>query len=218
MKFTVEREHLLKPLQQVSGPLGGRPTLPILGNLLLQVADGTLSLTGTDLEMEMVARVALVQPHEPGATTVPARKFFDIRRWQGRQRKTATPGAYQHPFTFQLHGNFRAFRQTTADIYNLHPGGLGGFSILTKSEVEIEEWREKQRIARKGKTPALGMKHSDENKILFGEFGKKRWDIYGRYPAEEVVNMSFKEANKKFGISKTHYYRLRKQFKIGELE
>lgn len=44
MKFTVEREHLLKPLQQVSGPLGGRPTLPILGNLLLQVADGTLSL------------------------------------------------------------------------------------------------------------------------------------------------------------------------------
>lgn len=66
MKFTVEREHLLKPLQQVSGPLGGRPTLPILGNLLLQVADGTLSLTGTDLEMEMVARVALVQPHERG--------------------------------------------------------------------------------------------------------------------------------------------------------
>ncbi len=49
MKFTVEREHLLKPLQQVSGPLGGRPTLPILGNLLLQVADGALSLTGTDL-------------------------------------------------------------------------------------------------------------------------------------------------------------------------
>ncbi len=79
MKFTVEREHLLKPLQQVSGPLGGRPTLPILG-LLLQVADGTLSLTGTDLEMEMVARVALVQPHEPGATTVPARKFSDICR------------------------------------------------------------------------------------------------------------------------------------------
>ena len=80
MKFTVEREHLLKPLQQVSGPLGGRPTLPILGNLLLQVADGALSLTGTDLEMEMVARVALVQPHEAGATTVPARKFFDICR------------------------------------------------------------------------------------------------------------------------------------------
>lgn len=80
MKFIVEREHLLKPLQQVSSPLGGRPTLPILANLLLQVTEGSLLLTGTDLEMEMVARVALSQPHEVGATTVPARKFFDICR------------------------------------------------------------------------------------------------------------------------------------------
>ncbi|MRT02513.1 DNA polymerase III subunit beta [Ewingella americana] len=80
MKFIVEREHLLKPLQQVSSPLGGRPTLPILGNLLLQVTEGSLLLTGTDLEMEMVAKVALSQAHEVGATTVPARKFFDICR------------------------------------------------------------------------------------------------------------------------------------------
>ncbi|MGK3143958.1 DNA polymerase III subunit beta [Pantoea sp. C2G6] len=80
MKFIVEREQLLKPLQQVSGPLGGRPTLPILGNLLLQVTEGSLLLTGTDLEMEMVARVALTQAHEPGSTTVPARKFLDICR------------------------------------------------------------------------------------------------------------------------------------------
>ncbi|RAH28744.1 DNA polymerase III subunit beta [Pantoea agglomerans] len=80
MKFIVEREQLLKPLQQVSGPLGGRPTLPILGNLLLQVTEDSLLLTGTDLEMEMVARVALTQAHEPGSTTVPARKFLDICR------------------------------------------------------------------------------------------------------------------------------------------
>lgn len=80
MKFIVEREYLLKPLQQVSSLLGGRPTMPILGNLLLQVIEGSLLLTGTDLEMEMVARVALSQPHAAGATTVPARKFFDICR------------------------------------------------------------------------------------------------------------------------------------------
>ena len=80
MKFTVEREHLLKPLQQVSGPLGGRPTLPILGNLLLQVADGALSLTGTDLEMEWWRAWRWFNRTEAGATTVPARKFFDICR------------------------------------------------------------------------------------------------------------------------------------------
>ncbi|WP_434526300.1 DNA polymerase III subunit beta [Photorhabdus asymbiotica] len=81
MKFIIEREQLLKPLQQVSSPLGGRPTLPILGNLLLQVTESSLLLTGTDLEMEMMARVTLSLPHEEGATTVPARKFFDI--WRG---------------------------------------------------------------------------------------------------------------------------------------
>ncbi|XOD70155.1 MAG: DNA polymerase III subunit beta [Sodalis sp. (in: enterobacteria)] len=80
MKFIVEREHLLKPLQQVSSPLGGRPTLPILGNLLLEVTEERLLLTGTDLEIEIVARVALNAVHEVGATTVPARKFFDICR------------------------------------------------------------------------------------------------------------------------------------------
>ncbi|TGE30196.1 DNA polymerase III subunit beta, partial [Salmonella enterica subsp. enterica serovar Poona] len=58
MKFPVEREHLLKPLQQVSGPLGGRPTLPIRGHLLLPVADGTVSLTGAERSRGLGARVA----------------------------------------------------------------------------------------------------------------------------------------------------------------
>ncbi|MEJ8679158.1 DNA polymerase III subunit beta [Plesiomonas shigelloides] len=80
MKFIVERERLLKPLQQVCGALGGRPSLPILGNLLLLVADGSLSITGTDLEVEMVVRLPLQGELQPGAVTVPARKFLDICR------------------------------------------------------------------------------------------------------------------------------------------
>lgn len=80
MKFIVEREHLLKPLQQVSRAFGGRPILPILSNVRLEVIEDCLLLTGTDLEIEMVARVTLSAAHELGATTVPARKFFDICR------------------------------------------------------------------------------------------------------------------------------------------
>ncbi|MFB6421716.1 MAG: DNA polymerase III subunit beta [Candidatus Malihini olakiniferum] len=80
MKFIVEREYLLKPLQQVSGSLGIRPAMPILGNLLLHVTDSVLWLTGTDLDIEIVARISLSQSYESGATTVPARKLFDICR------------------------------------------------------------------------------------------------------------------------------------------
>ncbi len=80
MRFTISRQQLLKPLQQVSGSLGGRPTLPILGNLLLKVEQGMLSMTATDLEVELIATVPLEADCEPGSVTVPARKFLDICR------------------------------------------------------------------------------------------------------------------------------------------
>lgn len=80
MKFSIERSHLLKPLQQVSGALGGRPTLPILGNLLLKVEDNVLSMTATDLEVELISRVTLEGDFEAGSVTVPSRKFLDICR------------------------------------------------------------------------------------------------------------------------------------------
>lgn len=93
--------------------------------------------------------------------------------------------------------------------YNLHLGGSIGFDIRTKSEEDVNAWRQKLISARKGKTPALGMKHTDEAKKLFSQCSKYRWDLYGRYP-EDVLSLSFIESNKKYGISKTHYYRLRK--------
>ena len=79
MRFSLQREVLLKPLAQVVNVVERRQTLPVLANLLVQVRDGRLSLTGTDLEVEMVARVA-VDDAQDGETTIPARKLFDIVR------------------------------------------------------------------------------------------------------------------------------------------
>ena len=56
-----------------------RQTLPVLANFLVQVQDSQLSLTGTDLEVEMVARTA-VDDAQDGETTIPARKLFEIVR------------------------------------------------------------------------------------------------------------------------------------------
>ncbi|HAS6243928.1 TPA: DNA polymerase III subunit beta [Vibrio vulnificus] len=80
MKFTIARSHFIKPLQQVSGALGGRPTLPILGNLLINVEKGQLSMTATDLEVELISKVTLEGEFEAGSITVPSRKFLDICR------------------------------------------------------------------------------------------------------------------------------------------
>lgn len=79
MRFSLSREALLKPLQQVVGVVERRQTLPVLSNLLVEVRGVELSLTGTDLEVEMVAR-AVVEDAEDGETTIPARKLFEIVR------------------------------------------------------------------------------------------------------------------------------------------
>lgn len=79
MKLKVNRESLLKPLQQVAGVVERRQTLPVLSNVLLQVEPGQLSMTGTDLEVELIGRVPL-EGAEAGEITVPARKLLDICR------------------------------------------------------------------------------------------------------------------------------------------
>ena len=78
MHFTIQREALLKPLQLVAGVVERRQTLPVLSNVLLVVDGQHLSLTGTDLEVELIGRVALEEKAEPGEITVPARKLMDI--------------------------------------------------------------------------------------------------------------------------------------------
>jgi DNA polymerase-3 subunit beta len=79
MRFTLQREAFLKPLAQVVNVVERRQTLPVLANFLVQVQGGQLSLTGTDLEVEMVARAA-VEDSQDGETTIPARKLFEIVR------------------------------------------------------------------------------------------------------------------------------------------
>ncbi|MEE4280260.1 MAG: DNA polymerase III subunit beta, partial [Halieaceae bacterium] len=78
MKFSVPRDALIKPLSLVAGVVERRNTLPVLANVLLQLDADRLSLTGTDLEVELVGRVQLPSPGDAGEITVPARKLLDI--------------------------------------------------------------------------------------------------------------------------------------------
>ena len=79
MKLSAAREALLKPLQAVIGVVERRQTMPILANVLLVARDGTVSITATDLEVELVAS-AEVEVATAGEVTVPGRKLLDICR------------------------------------------------------------------------------------------------------------------------------------------
>ena len=81
MKFRTSRNALLRPLRVVTGVVDRRPTLPVLGNLHVEATESDLTIRGTDLEVEIVARIREdVEIQTPGATTVPAQKLAEI--WQ----------------------------------------------------------------------------------------------------------------------------------------
>ena len=79
MKFIINRELLLTPLQQIVSVIEKRQTMPILANVLFKLDKNQLTLTGTDLEVQIVTHVAL-DNDEQGSITIPARKLLDICR------------------------------------------------------------------------------------------------------------------------------------------
>lgn len=81
MKFSTDRESLLRALQLVTGVVERRQTLPVLSNLLFVAKDGVLTITGTDLEVELIAQIGDgIEISQEGEATIPARKLSDIWR------------------------------------------------------------------------------------------------------------------------------------------
>ena len=124
MKFTISREQFLQPLQLVSGAIERRHTLPILSNILLVVKDGVLTLTGTDLEVELISHLTLSpDSFEDGEITVPAKKLVDICRG-------LSDG---NDITFQVDGNKATIR-----------AGRGRYTLSTLSASDypnLEDWQ-----------------------------------------------------------------------------
>ena len=77
MKISANRDDLLRPLQQVVSVVERRQTLPILANVLIKVKNGALTLTATDLEVELTTHAAAEASGET-EFTLPARKLLDI--------------------------------------------------------------------------------------------------------------------------------------------
>lgn len=77
MKFTCPKRVFHEALQSVSRAIASRSTLPILGNVLLDVHDGQLKLVTTDLEIGMTCLLPL-EGGEEGSVTVPERVLQDV--------------------------------------------------------------------------------------------------------------------------------------------
>lgn len=80
MRLKIAKESLLNVLSHVVGAVERRHTLNILSNVKIQASPQALTITGSDLEVELVASTGLSEGAclQPGETTVPARKLMDI--------------------------------------------------------------------------------------------------------------------------------------------
>lgn len=79
MKFKINREHFSNGLSQLSNVVSTRSTMPILSNVLIQAADGVISLTTTNLELGMRCKIS-AEIEVEGAITLPVRKLATIIR------------------------------------------------------------------------------------------------------------------------------------------
>ncbi|MDP2204278.1 MAG: DNA polymerase III subunit beta [Methylicorpusculum sp.] len=80
MKFSVNREQIVGPLQQIARIIDKRQACTILSNVLLQCRDSKLVITATDLEVKIVIQLNLNDIRVEGNITLDARKVLDICR------------------------------------------------------------------------------------------------------------------------------------------
>ena len=79
MKLNIERGILLKSLGHIQSVVERRNTIPILSNVLLEAEEGMLTLSATDLDLNISDKV-IVEIEEDGGITAPAHTLYDIVR------------------------------------------------------------------------------------------------------------------------------------------
>ena len=77
MKLKVEKNILINAIQTVQNVISAKSALPILSNILIETQQKGISLTATDLDIGITC-VIPVDIQEPGAITIPAKRFSDI--------------------------------------------------------------------------------------------------------------------------------------------
>jgi DNA polymerase-3 subunit beta len=80
MKFTITQSGLLEGLQKVSGVIPSKSTTPVLENVLFDLEESGLNLTGTDLEVSITTKVFPQTIEETGSIALPARVMTEMMR------------------------------------------------------------------------------------------------------------------------------------------
>ncbi|MFQ5636800.1 MAG: DNA polymerase III subunit beta [bacterium] len=122
MKFKINKADFYQAIQNIIGVIPTKTTLPILSNVLLDLQENTLNLTGTDLEVSISTQIP-VQGDEDGAVAIPAKRLFDIVR--------ELPDI---PLEFNVDESFKVLLNTDNGFYRISGESKEDFPKATKDE------------------------------------------------------------------------------------
>jgi DNA polymerase III subunit beta len=79
MKLKITRDNLQQGLAAVAASIPTRTTLPVLSNILIEVGEDSIAMSGTDLDIAVSVTVP-AEVEEGGSLTVPAKKLQELAR------------------------------------------------------------------------------------------------------------------------------------------
>jgi DNA polymerase-3 subunit beta len=132
MQVSVLQENLAKGLSIVTKAVENRPTLPVLGNVLLETEDARLKLAATNLEMSIVCWIG-AKVNQPGAITLPAKTLADLVSNLSPERVDLTLNAATHTVNVKCGATNSNIKGIDSSEFPLIPqGGEGDFTVPGK--------------------------------------------------------------------------------------
>jgi DNA polymerase-3 subunit beta len=125
MRVSVLQENLAKGLSIVTRAVGSRPSLPVLGNVLLASEESRLKLSATNLELGITTWIG-AKVESDGAITIPARTFFDLVNTLAPERVDMELDARTHTLNMRCNA-------TTANIKGID---ASEFPVVPEAEAD----------------------------------------------------------------------------------
>ena len=151
MKLAIDRMNLLRPLSHINSVVERRNTIPILSNVVLKAGSQKLSLTATDMDMDIVTTTTCSISNE-GATTIPAHLLFEIVKKLPEGAEVQIQVADGHAQISSGRSNFKLPTLPIEDFpainssdmrvkFSITPPDLRNLIDTTKFAVSMEETR-----------------------------------------------------------------------------
>lgn len=118
MNFTVDGKAFQQVLQAVSKVVNAKNALNILDNFLLKVEGETLSVTGSDQENALTARMIVTESEGDGIVAIPARRLLEVTKEVSNQPVTISVDENNKIMLQFLNGYFE-FMGVPGDDYPL---------------------------------------------------------------------------------------------------